>query len=235
MNIDTAEGTAMLKKYSDDLIPTGQGDLEILFFGHASLMFKWEGLVIHVDPVSAEADYASLPKADLILITHEHFDHLDPKAIAAVQLPSTEIVCNPASASKLRQPHVLRNGEKTTIQGIGIEAVAAYNLTGMRAEGVPYHPKGSGNGYVMSFGKVRIYVAGDTENVPEMKALTDITAAFMPMMRPYAMSPEMIADAARAIRPKILYPYHTKEAGNDQLRSLLADIPEINIRFRFRR
>jgi L-ascorbate metabolism protein UlaG (beta-lactamase superfamily) len=225
----------MPRQAAKDLIPTAKGDLEIVFLGHASLMFHWDGMVIHVDPVSAEADYANLPKANLILVTHGHFDHLDAEAIIALRRPFTEIVLNAESKSKLPHAHILRNGEKTTIQGLEIEAIPAYNLTGMRAEGVPYHPRGSGNGYVITFADVRVYVAGDTENVPEMKALKNIDVAFLPMMRPYTMSPEMIADAARSFRPKILYPYHTKEADAGKLRVLLADVPEIDVRFRYGR
>jgi len=220
---------------AEDIVPTSHGDLRIALLGHASLMFTWEGIIIHVDPVSAEADYSGLPKADIILVTHEHFDHLDPKLIATLLLPSTEIVCNAESKAKLHRAQILKNGEKTLIQGVGIEAVPAYNITGMRTEGVPYHPKGIGNGYVLTFGNVRVYVAGDTENTPEMKALTNIDVAFLPMMRPYAMSLEMIADAARAFRPKILYPYHTKETESEMLGLLLSDIPGIDVRFRFGR
>jgi len=221
--------------FTEDSIPTKSGDLWITFLGHASLMFTWEGLVVHIDPVSAEADYALLPKADIILVTHDHFDHLDPGAISQLRRPSTEFIGNPGSKAKIHNLTVLKNGEKTSIQGVGIEAVPAYNITGMRAEGVPFHPRDVGNGYVLTFADVRVYVAGDTENTPEMKALTHIDAAFMPMMRPYTMSPEMIADAARAMRPKILYPYHTKDTDADKLRALLKDLPEIDVRFRYGR
>ncbi len=223
----------MSRKNREESIPTAGGDLRIVFLGHASLMFTWKGIVIHVDPVLAEADYSVLPKADIILITHDHYDHLDPKAIAVLRRPSTEIVGNAESKSRIPHAQVLKNGERTSIQGIGIEAVPAYNITGMKAEGVPFHPKGVGNGYILTFANVRVYVAGDTENTPEMKALTDIEAGFLPMMLPYTMSPEMIADAARAMRPKILYPYHTKDADAEELRALLRDVPEIDIRFRY--
>jgi L-ascorbate metabolism protein UlaG (beta-lactamase superfamily) len=223
----------MRRTPSVESIPTSEGNIQVTFLGHASLMFEWNGLVIHVDPVSAEADYSRLPKADLILVTHEHFDHLDPEAVAPIRKSSTEIVLNPESRLKLPRARALRNGESATLCGIGVEAVPAYNLTGMRSPGIPYHPRGAGNGYVLTLGNVRVYIAGDTENTPEMKALNNIDVAFLPMMRPYTMSPEMIADAARAFRPRILYPYHTKESDASRLAALLSDVPEIEVRFRY--
>jgi len=223
----------MKRTCGEETIPTSGGDVRITFLGHASLMFKWSGVVLHVDPVSAEADYARLPKADLILVTHEHFDHLDPEAVSLILKPSTEIVLNPESRVKLPRARTLQNGEQTSLFGIGIEAVPAYNITGMRSAGIPFHPRGVGNGYILTFGNVRVYVAGDTENTPEMKSLKNIEAAFLPMMRPYTMSPEMIADAARAFRPKILYPYHTNETDASKLASLLSSVPEVEIRFRY--
>jgi len=216
-----------------DQIPTSEGDLWITFLGHASLIFEWKGITIHVDPVSAEADYATLPKADLILVTHEHFDHLDPEAVSLILKPGTEIILNSESRLKLPHARVLRNGEHVTVLGLAIEAVPAYNITGMRSAGVPYHPRGVGNGYILRFGNVRLYVAGDTENTPEMKALKEIDIAFLPMMRPYAMSPEMIADAVRAFRPRLVYPYHTKEADAKKVAALVSDIPDVEIRFRY--
>jgi L-ascorbate metabolism protein UlaG (beta-lactamase superfamily) len=225
----------MSRSYPQDSIPTARGDLRIAFLGHASLMFTWMGTVVHVDPVSAEADYASLPKANLILVTHEHFDHLDPEAILLIRRPYTEIILNPGSRSKLPGAWSMENGQKASFQGLEIEAVPAYNLTGMRSPGVFYHPKGAGNGYILNFGGIRVYIAGDTENTPEMKALRGIEAAFLPMMLPYTMSPAMIADAVEAFRPKILYPYHTKDPDAASLRGLLAGTPGLDLRFKYGR
>ena len=127
---------------------------------------------------------------------------------------------------------VMQNGDVKTIEGLIIEAVPAYNLVHMRSEGVPFHPKGRGNGYVITFGDKRIYVAGDTENIPEMKKLKDIDYAFLPMNLPYTMTPEMVADAAKAFKPKILYPYHYGKTDPSKLVALMEDTPQVEIRIR---
>ena len=204
-----------------DTIPTSQGDLNITFVGHGTLMFVFGDRVIHVDPWSKLADYAKLPKADIILITHEHRDHLDPGAVGALTKRTTRVLANPASAKSLAGSVAVKNGETNTVHGIRIEAVPAYNLVHMRSPGKPYHPRGNGNGYVLTFGDKRVYVAGDTENVPEMKALKNIHCAFLPMNLPYTMTPEMVADAARAMKPKILYPYHYGKTDRSRLVQLL--------------
>jgi len=126
----------------------------------------------------------------------------------------------------------MRNGGSAPFQEIRIEAVAAYNLVHMRSPGVPYHPRGAGNGYVIRFADRRVYVAGDTENTPEMKALRDIDAAFLPVNLPYTMTPEMAADAARAFRPKILYPYHYGETDLRRLTERLRGEQGIEVRIR---
>ena len=171
-------------------------------------------------------DYDSLPKANLILVTHEHGDHLDIKAIDAIRTADTKIVCNAASAKTVSDAIIMKNGDVQTVAGIPIEAVPAYNLE------KPFHPKGNGNGYVLTFGDKRIYVAGDTENIPEMKALKGIDVAFLPMNQPYTMTPEQVADAAKVIRPKVLYPYHFGNTDTGALVKLLKDEPEIEVRIR---
>ena len=220
------------EKFESDVIKTGPGELKITFIGHGTLMFTFGGKVIHVDPVGQYADYGKLPKADLILITHEHKDHLDPKVIGMLRQPGTQIVLTRAAAGQVAGGLVMANGEVKTVAGLTIEAVPAYNLVHKRESGEPFHPKGQGNGYVITFGDQRVYVAGDTENTPEMKALKGIEIAFLPMNLPYTMTPEMVADAARAFKPKVLYPYHFGKTDAAKLVALLQDAPEIEVRIR---
>ena len=218
--------------FEKDVIPTTAGDLEITLVGHGTLVFSWAGKVIHVDPYSKLADYAKLPKADLVLITHAHGDHLDAAALAAIRTPATQVVVAPVCAGKVEGGVVMLAGEKKTLAGVEIAAVPAYNLMNKRPDGNPYHPKGEGLGFVMTFGKTTVYVAGDTENTPEMKALKGITVAFLPMNLPYTMTPEMVADAARAFRPTILYPYHFGNTDPDRLVELLKGEKGIEVRVR---
>ncbi len=223
---------AAAEPFQTDVIPTNAGPLEITFIGHGTLMFSFGGKVIHLDPVGEYADYSKLPKADLILVTHQHRDHLDPKVVAMLRQPGTQIVVNELSADRVPGSVVMKNGEVRTVAGFAIEAVPAYNLVHKRESGEPFHPRGQGNGYIISFGDKRLYVAGDTENTPEMKALKNIDLAFLPMNLPYTMTPEMVADAARAFKPKILYPYHFGQTEPARLQELLRDNPEIEVRVR---
>jgi L-ascorbate metabolism protein UlaG (beta-lactamase superfamily) len=219
--------------FSSDVLKTSQGDLKMTFIGHGTLMFTLnDKYVIHIDPVSREADYSQLPKADLVLITHEHGDHLDPSALSVLRKPDTQIFLTEGCLGKFPDGKVMHNGDSTTWQGIRIEAVPAYNIKHMRGAGSPYHPKGSGNGYVLTIGDTRIYIAGDTENIPEMKALRDIDVAFLPMNLPYTMSPEMAADAAKSFNPKFLYPYHYGQTDPQKLVDLLKDQSGIEVRIR---
>lgn len=208
-------------------LPAGQ--LRITFIGHGTLLLDWRGWVIHVDPVGREADYSLLPKADLVLVTHEHADHLDPKAVALVRQEGTRVLANETAARALPGAETLRNGDSLTVGGVKVEAVAAYNTTPGRER---FHPQGRGNGYLLDFGGARVYVAGDTEVTPEMLALRDIAVAFLPMNQPYTMTPEQVAEAARALRPRILYPYHYSDTDPARLQALLADLPEVEVRIR---
>ena len=218
--------------YETDVIPTASGDLKITFIGHGTLMFTFGGKVIHVDPWSQLADYGMLPKADLVLITHEHRDHLDLKALDTVPKDGTVIIATEIAAKQVKDALVMKNGDVITSQGFTIEAVAAYNIVHMRSPGVPYHPQGLGNGYVITFADRRVYVAGDSENTPEMKTLRNIDVAFLPMNLPYTMTPEMVADAAKAFRPKILYPYHYGETDTQKLAAPMKGETGIEVRIR---
>lgn len=220
------------QEFEEDIIQTSQGNLKITFIGHGTLMFTFGEKIIHVDPVSQYADYSQLPKAYMILITHEHGDHLDQKAIETIRTEKTDVVLTEKCAEKVEGGLVMKNGDVKIVQGLKIEAVPAYNLVHMRRSGVPFHPKGEGNGYVITFGDKKVYVAGDTENTPEMKALKDIDIAFLPMNLPYTMSPEMVADASKAFRPKILYPYHFADTDTSQIVELLKDEEDIEVRIR---
>lgn len=214
---EAAEALTMLTKNGEML--------RITPLGHGTLMVEYAGQVIHIDPYSDVADYSRLPKADQIWITHEHGDHLDLKAIRLIEKENTVFVINQASASSLsgRKTIVLKNGDKTTVNGVEISAVPAYNIKRERSPGVKYHPKGNGNGngYVADLGGYRLYVAGDTEDIPEMADLKDIDMAFLPCNLPYTMTPEETAQAAAKFKPKTLVPYHQGQSDISQIARLL--------------
>ena len=221
-----------MEPFETDTIKTSAGDLNIKFIGHGSLMFTFDTKIIHVDPFTKVADYAKLPKADVILITHEHHDHLDLKALEQIRTEKTKVVLTEACSKQVKNGMIMKNGDVQTVNGLKIEAIPAYNLVHKRDNGQPFHGKGAGNGYIVTFGDKRVYVAGDTENIPEMKSLRKIDCAFLPMNLPYTMTPEMVADAAKAFRPKILYPYHFGNTDTSKLLNLLQDQKEIEVRIR---
>ena len=218
--------------FETDVIPTSAGELSITFLGHGSLLMNFQGKIIYVDVYGEVADYSILPKADLVFLTHEHYDHLDPKAIASIRTDKTVMVYTESCEQMVKGGIIMHNGDRQTVAGIPVEAVAAYNIIHKRPSGDPFHPKRSGNGYILTFGKTRLYVAGDTENTPEMKALKDIDIAFLPMNLPYTMTPEMVADAAKAFRPGILYPYHFGDTDVLKLEGLLKGEKGIEVRIR---
>ena len=220
------------QQFERDTIKTSAGDLVIAFLGHGSLMMDLAGKNIQVDPYGKVADYAKLPKADLVLVTHGHGDHLDPAALAAIRKDSTVVVTPPSCADKVAGSVVMANGESRTVAGVPVDAVPAYNIAHKRPTGQPFHPKGEGNGYILTFGATRVYLGGDTENTPEMKSLKGIDIAFLPMNLPYTMTPEMVADAARALKPQVVYPYHYGETDCSTLVALLKAEKGIEVRIR---
>jgi L-ascorbate metabolism protein UlaG (beta-lactamase superfamily) len=220
-------------KLEEDVVKTSKGDLKITFIGHGTLMFTFAGKIIHVDPVSMfDSAYNVLPKADAIFVTHDHYDHLDLKIIDKIKKPETKLYLTQICSDKIKQGTVVKNGETIDFEGIKVEVVPAYNIVHKRNSEQVFHPKGDGNGYIFTFGKTRVYVAGDTENTPEMKELRKIYIAFLPMNLPYTMTPEMVADATKAFKPKILYPYHFGKTKTADLLELMKSEKGIEIRVR---
>jgi len=214
-----------------DILETSAGDLKITPVTHGSVLLEINGQAWHIDPWST-GDYSALPKADVILITDIHGDHMDPKAIATVKKDSTVIVAPAAVAKTVAQATVLANGESTTISGVKIEAVPMYNLQRGPEPGKLFHDKGRGNGYVLTVGDKRIYFSGDTEAVPEMKALKDIDVAFVCMNLPYTMPPDEAAEGVKAFRPKVVYPYHYRGSDLAVFSNALASEKGIEVRLR---
>ncbi len=194
-------------KYPADIIETRDGGkLIITFFAHSSLMFDFGGKRIYIDPVKGNADYESLPAADVILVTHDHYDHFDPAVIKRLSTAATIFIGNKSAVDQLGSGETMVNGNEKSLPFMQIEAVPAYNTSPDRQG---FHPhNGSNNGYVLTFGGTRVYVAGDTEDTPEMLALKDIDIAFLPVNQPYTMTEEQATRAVRAMKPKIFYPYH---------------------------
>ncbi len=195
-----------------DSYKTDGGEIVVNPISHASFVMSVPGLVIYNDPVGGKALYDGHAAAGLVLITHEHQDHFDPETLAALVGADTKLLVNPAVLEKLpadlkAKASAIGNGEKTTIGTVEFEAIPAYNTTEDRLK---YHPKGRDNGYVVSVDGRRVYIAGDTEDIPEMRALTGIDIAFMPMNLPYTMDVEQASSAVAEFAPKVVYPYHYK-------------------------
>lgn len=198
---------------SGDHLLTMQGEITFHPVDHASFVFTWQGRTVYCDPVGGATPYAALPRADLILVTHSHSDHFDTATLNGVKSSNTVIVVPAAvyqslPASLKTNAIQLANGAITNLLEINVEAVPAYNLTST------YHPKGVGNGYVLTIGGKRIYVSGDTEDIPELRNLPDIDVAFVCMNLPFTMSVAKAADAVRQFRPKVVYLYHYRGYGN---------------------
>ena len=183
-----------------------RGDIIFALFGHASIGIEWDGKHIYIDPCCSEADYARLPKADAILITHHHDDHFDPKAVELLRKSDTIILVGGVVGEELPEAEVLGPHNKSFMCGwMSVEAVPAYNV-----ERTQYHPKERGdNGYIIEIAGQRIYVPGDTELTVEMYSVSEIDYLFLPINLPYTMTVEMAAEAVRRIKPRVFYPFHT--------------------------
>ena len=195
-----------------DSYKTDGGEIVVNPIAHASFVMSVPGLVIYNDPVGGAAAFEGHPAPGLVLITHEHGDHFEPETLEAIVGDDTKLVTNPAVFEKL--PEALKakataiaNGETTEVGGLKIDAIPAYNLTEDRKK---YHPQGRDNGYVLTVDGRRVYIAGDTEDTPEMRALTEIDLAFVPMNLPFTMDVDQAASAVAEFKPKVVYPYHYK-------------------------
>ncbi|MGH7285015.1 MAG: MBL fold metallo-hydrolase [Polyangiaceae bacterium] len=220
-----------------DSFSTTTGLLEIVPIHHASVLFKWHGKSIYVDPVT---NLETLPKADYIFITHAHPDHLDEATLARLKMNGTQVVGPPAVAEKTHVDVVLKNGDTKDLTDVKVEAVPAYNIVRGPSKDTRYHPKGDGNGYVITFGDKRIYLSGDTECTPEMKALKNIDGAFLCMNLPYTETTQEAAECTLAFKPKVVFPYHWQEKDpslppqkpEDFKSQVAAKDPSIDVRIR---
>ncbi|WP_417579168.1 MBL fold metallo-hydrolase [Pelagibacterium sp.] len=217
--------TAFGQHSQGDLYPSDAGNFFIHPISHASLVIETPSGAIYVDPVGGAELYADLPAPDLILVTHEHGDHFDLPTLEALVGDGTEIITNPAVfamlpdalAAKARE---MANGGSDSFGEIAIDAVPAYNTTEDRLQ---YHPQGRDNGYVVTIGGKRVYIAGDTEDIPEMRDLDNISIAFVPMNLPFTMTEEQAASGVAAFLPTYVYPYHYGESDIDLFEQLLMD------------
>lgn len=200
------------------------GDLTVHPVNHASLVLSGGGKIIYADPVGDDARYTGLPKPDLILITHEHGDHYNPDTVGGLIGDNTKIIANPAVHAML--PTELRaistslgNGDNGEVAGLKVDAIPAYNMTEDRKK---YHPEGRDNGYILTLDGVRVYIAGDTEDIPEMRGLSDIALAFIPMNLPFTMDIEHAASAVIEFAPKVIYPYHYGKSDVAKFKTMVA-------------
>ena len=234
MDLSSLSGAAA-PNLQTDVLQTSKGPLRITPLYHGSVMLEFDGKVIHIDPWS-QADYTGIRQADLILITHTHADHMDPAIIKTLRKESTVVVTSEAVNDTLNGccgvPETLRNGERKNILGIEIEAVPMYNLVFGPSPGKPWHHKGIGNGYILNFGATRVYFSGDSECTPEMKALQNISVAFVAMNPPRTMPVAEAAACVNEFRPKIVYPYHYRGQNTQDFADAVKKNAGIEVRLR---
>ncbi len=177
---------------------------------HSSIRIEFDGKEIEIDPVcklgDRSIDYTAFPKADYLFVTHEHHDHLDKNAIEILTKEETQLITNDRCASMLGYGRVMANGDRLELADwLSVEAVPAYNTT---EEHLQFHPKGRDNGFILTIDGLRVYIAGDTEDIPEMADIKNIDVAFLPCNQPYTMTVEQLVKAAKTVKPKVLFPYH---------------------------
>jgi L-ascorbate metabolism protein UlaG (beta-lactamase superfamily) len=232
----TAVGSAAQELPSGDQLATDKGPLAVHPIEHATMALEWNDRTILVDPVGDPGSFKDATSPDLILITDIHGDHLSIETVRAVSTDETRIIASAAVAAEFPEDDrkavtVLANGESVDWEGTKIEAIAAYNLSPDRQR---FHPKGRGNGYVLTLGGKRVYISGDTEDVPEMRNLENIEAAFICMNLPYTMDVDSAADAVLEFKPKIVFPYHFRGKGGmsdiDRFRTLVGENEAIEVR-----
>lgn len=220
---------------SPDSFQTSAGPVAVTPIQHASLALAAGGKLIYIDP-SPERLFTGRPKADLILITDIHGDHMNAAAVSSLKKEGTHIIAPAAVAKTITDAEVLSNGQKTTWEGWSIEAIPMYNTKRGPASGKLYHDKGRGNGYVLTYGGKRFYIAGDTESIPEMRELRNIDVAFVPMNLPFTMTPAEAAEAVKEFHPHVVFPYHYRNGDGSQadLKEFVAGLSGTGIEIRLR-
>ena len=219
--------------YEVDVFKTKSGKtLKFYALVHASIRIEYDGREIEIDPVTKlgnkTIDYTAMPKADYIFVTHEHGDHFDKEALKQLTGDKTQLITNKRCAEMLGYGEIMVNGQSSTFNDITVEAVPAYNISEGRTQ---FHPKGRDNGYILTIDGLRIYIAGDTEDIPEMQDIKDIDIAFLPCNQPYTMTTEQLVKAAKTVKPKVLFPYHYGQTDVKGIPSQLKDYG-IDVRIR---
>ena len=198
------------------------GKLDIYMITHGSVAMRYKDFSVQVDPVGkmgqSEFDYTQFPKADLILITHEHGDHLSPDTIGLLSKDDTKILLNAKSRDQLGKGEAIANGESRKVGPVEVTAVPAYNFSEGHQN---FHPKGNGNGYILNFDGFRVYVAGDTEDIDEMASFGPVDVAFLPVNQPYTMTTTQCIEAAMTLKPRVLIPYHMSQTDIQEVKTVL--------------
>ena len=225
LGLTTACGQAEQTSYEVDTFKTKNGKtVKFHALVHASIRIEFDGREIQIDPVTKlgnkTIDYEAMPKADYLFITHEHGDHFDKEAIKILTKDETKLILNKRCTEMYGSGQAMENGQTYLLDDIKVEAVPAYNTTEGRER---FHPKGRDNGYILTLDGLRIYIAGDTEDIPEMANIKDIDIAFLPCNQPYTMTPEQLIKAAKTFKPKVVFPYHYGQTDVSDIPSQLED------------